>query len=102
MLMQRCCVRSCGACGLGCSAKYEGAPTHDHAEFRSDAERDHVLGHLLAEANASVELLRHDVPQRRVNRQFHPHVWVDRRELRQRRPQDRLGRMAGCCDPDGS
>ena len=63
MLMQLCSVRSCGVCRPRPSRKVGGRAHDGHAQVRPDAHGDHVLCHLLAEADAGVVALGHDVGQ---------------------------------------
>ena len=66
------------------------------------AHGDHVLGHVLAEAHACVKPLRDDVGQAVVDDDLDLDVGIARKELRQSRPEDRLGGVLAGGDPDGA
>ena len=87
--MQLWSVRSCGVFGRGRSREVGRATDDRHAHVRPDAHGDHVLGHLLAEANAGVVALGHDVGQAVVDDDLDLDVRILRQELRQRGPEDR-------------
>ena len=61
--MQSWSVRSCGVCGRVRAREVRRRADHRHAHVRTDAHRDHVFGHLLAETNAGVVALGDDVGQ---------------------------------------
>ena len=53
-----------------------GGADHGHAQVRPDPHRDHVLGHLLADAHAGVVALGHDVGEAIVDNQLHLDVGI--------------------------
>ena len=66
----------------------------------ADAHRDHVLGDLLAKTHARIEPLLDDVGQGLIKGDLNLDVGVVGQELRQLRPEDRLGDMVTRCNPD--
>jgi hypothetical protein len=62
--------------------------------------RDHILCHLLAEADARIVALRDDVGQAIVDDELDLDVRIARQQLRQCRPEDRFGRMLAGRDAD--
>ncbi|MNR56182.1 hypothetical protein D3C85_1767110 [compost metagenome] len=49
-----------------------------HAHIGADAHRDHVLGHLLTQANACVVALRHDIGQAVIHDDFDAQIRIVR------------------------
>ena len=70
--MQLWAVRSCGVFGGGRLREIGRRADDRHAHVRADAHGDHVLGHLLAEANAGVVALGDDVGQAVVDDRSRP------------------------------
>ncbi|MNZ98027.1 hypothetical protein D3C78_1172980 [compost metagenome] len=69
---------------------------HRHAHVGADAHRDHVLGDLLAEADASVVALRHDVGQTVVHDDLDVEIGIVGQQLREYGLQDGdRGMLAG-------
>jgi hypothetical protein len=52
-----------------------------HAISRTDAHRDHVLRHLLPQADAGVEALRHDVREAPFDAQLDLEVGISGKQL---------------------
>ena len=83
---------------VGC--KIGGRSDHRHAQIRPDAQRDHILGDLLAEANAGIEPFGDDVGQAGIDRQFDMDVRVAGQERLQNGPEDAVGGVLGGGDAD--
>jgi hypothetical protein len=79
-----------------------GCPDHCHAHVRPDADGDHVLGHDPAEPHAGVIAPGHDVGQAIVDDDLNLDVRVGRQQPRHRGPENGLGRVLVCRDPDGA
>jgi hypothetical protein len=89
-----------GHCGQRAVGKAGGRPDHREADIGADAHRDHILGHLLTKAYARVETLLDDVRQSLIEGNLNLDVGVVGEELRQPRPENRLGGMVAGRDPD--
>ena len=100
--MQSWAVRSCGFFGRRPPREVRRRADDGHAQVRADAHGDHVLRHLLAEANAGVVALGDDVGQAIVDDELHLDVGIVRQQRRERRPEDRLGRVLARRDADGA
>ena len=86
--MQLCAVRSCGVRGIVRPRKYAGVATTSHAEVRSDAHRDHVLGNLFAEAHTGVVTLRDDIGEAIIDVDLDPDIGIVRQKFHELWPQD--------------
>ena len=73
-----------------------------HADVRTDAHGDHVLRHLLAQADTGVIALGDDIGQAVVDDDLHPDIGVVRQQLRQSGPEHRRGRVLARRDADGA
>ncbi len=64
-----------------------------HAQVRTDAHRDHVLRHLLAQSDARVVAFRDDIGQAVIDDDLDMDVRIFAHQLRDRGPEDRFRRM---------
>jgi hypothetical protein len=71
-----------------------------HAQVGPDPDRDHVLGDGLAQPDAGVEPISHDVGQTRIDAQLDMEVGIIRKQPLERGPEDRSGCMLGGSDAD--
>ena len=91
--MQLCAVKSCGCLRRRPLREIRRRADDRHAHVRPDAHGDHVLRHLLAGAHAGVIALGDDVGQAIVDDDLDLDVGILRQELRELRPEDRVGRI---------
>ena len=76
---------------------------HDgHTHIGTDPHRDHVLGHLLAEADSRVVALRHDVGEAVVDDDLDLDIGIVRKHPFQGRPQHTVSRMLARGNADRS
>ena len=95
-------ISSCGLFGSGRVLKYDGAQNDCAAHVRPDTHRDHVLRHLLAAAHTGVETLGDDIGQAIVDDDLDFDVRILPQQLREFRPEDRVGGIVCGRDPNGA
>src|SRR4029079_6980282 len=73
-------------------------PGDDERQFVRDAHRNHVAFNPLAESNAGIEALGHDVAQRVANGQIEGNLVILRQKARNGRGQKKIGRWRRCSE----
>lgn len=100
--MHSCCMRSRGCTGRGRRAKYDGEPHDDQPDVPGDPEGDHVLVDHLAETDARVEPLRHDIQRLVAHEEIQPDVGIRRQEPGEQRSAQEGLRGPGHVKPQGT
>src|SRR5579875_356895 len=77
-------------------------PDHREANVGTDADRDHVLGDLLAEAHPGIEALSDNVDESAFDVDLDFHLRIFRQYLGQLRPKDRRRGMIARRDANGT
>lgn len=93
--MQSCAVRSCGVAQAGILREVGGHAHDGYTEVRCNADRDHVLRYLIAEAHPSIGTVGDDVDHIVFDDDLDFDVRVVRQEGCQFRPQNGIGNVLG-------
>ena len=93
-------TRSCGRDGSGWALEIRRRADDGEAHVRPDADRDHVLGELLAHADARIIALGDDVSEAVVARKLDLDVGILRQELLELGPKHAVDGEVRCHDPD--